>query len=197
MAKKTKQFIVAMTLAVAVLGVYQYGTLNAAAEAAPAKIGVVNVTNVLETCQKHKDWQNKMQAARTGMEKEFNAMRTELEALQANLKLMTPGTADYLKMQSDFLQKKAVMEAKDEFYRTKVEAEMQRWTEELYQKMLKVVEEVAKQKGLDMIIADELLDLPAPSLRDFMLTIKTKKMLYYKPNYDMTSAVLEALNKAD
>jgi Skp family chaperone for outer membrane proteins len=197
MAKKTNQIIIAVTLAVVLLGVYQYGTLNAAAEAGPAKIGVINVTNVLETCQKHKAWQEKMQAERTGMEKEFNAMRTELEALQANLKLMTPGTADYLKMQSDFLQKKAVMEAKDEFYRAKVEGEMQRWTEELYQKMLKVVEEVAKQKGLDMIIADELLDLPAPSLRDFMLTIKTKKMLYYKPNYDMTSAVLEALNKAD
>lgn len=195
--KTSKQVTVLLAGAAVLAGVYQYGTLNAAESAiGPAKIAVVNVTEVLENSQKHKDWQAKMQAERATMESEFTRMKTELEAMQANLKLLTPGSVDHLKLQSDMLEKDAVMKAKDEFYRSKVESEMQRWTEELYQKMLTVVDEVAKQKGVDMVMTDESLDLPAPSLRDFMLTIKTKKMLYHSPQYDITTEVLEALNKA-
>jgi Skp family chaperone for outer membrane proteins len=192
-----KHITAALVIALVFIGAYQVGTLDAQSAAAPAKIGVVNVTDVLENSQKHKDWQTKMQKERGQMENEFAKMKAELEAMQANLKILTPGSADSLKTQSDLLEKKAVMQARDEFYRAKVEAEMQQWTESLYQKMLKVVEQVAKQKGLDMVISDESMDLPAPSLRDFMLTIKTKKMLYHNPNYDITTAVLEALNKAD
>jgi Skp family chaperone for outer membrane proteins len=195
--KTSKQIAALLVAAVVLTGVYQYGTLNAADSAAPAKIGVVKVTEVLENCQPHKDWQAKMQAERAEMEKEFTRMKTELEALQANLKLLTPGSVDFLKLQSDMLEKKAMMDAKDEFYRGKVESEMQRWTEELYQKLLKVVAQLAEEKKLDMVMTDESLDLPAPSLRDFMLTIKTKKMLYVNPRYDITTAALEAMNTAD
>jgi Skp family chaperone for outer membrane proteins len=195
--KLTKQITAGLVIAIIFIGAYQVGTLDAQSAAAPAKIGVVNVTDVLENSQKHKDWQEKMQKERAQMENEFAKLKAEMEAMQANLKILSPGSADYLKTQSELLEKKAVMQAKDEFYRSKVEVEMQQWTESLYQKMLTVVEQVAKQKGLDMVISDESLDLPAPSLRDFMLTIKTKKMLYHNANYDMTTAVLEALNKAD
>ncbi|MCE5186428.1 MAG: OmpH family outer membrane protein [Planctomycetaceae bacterium] len=194
--KASKQLALIAVLAIVLTAAYQYGTLNAASSAAPAKIGVINVTDVLENSQKHKAWQEKMQKERTEMQKEFEAMKTELDALQANLNLRTPGTEDYLNLQQEFLQKKAVADSKNEFYRTKVESEMLRWTEELYQKMLKVAEETAKAKGLDMVMSDEGLDLPAPSLRDFMLTIKTKKMIYHNPQYDITQDVLDGLNKA-
>jgi Skp family chaperone for outer membrane proteins len=195
--KLTKRITAALVIAVLFIGAYQVGTLDAPSAAAPAKIGVINVTDVLENSQKHRDWQAKMQKERGQMENEFAKMKAEMEAMQANLKILSPGSADYLKTQSDLLEKKAIMQAKDDFYRSKVEAEMQQWTESLYQKLLAVVEQVARQKGLDMVIADESLDLPAPSLRDFMLTIKTKKMLYHHPNYDITTAVQEALDKAD
>lgn len=195
--KNTKLMYILSAAAAAVsFGIYRQGHLDAAAAAAPAKIGVVNVTQVLENCTKHKQWQEKMQSERTAMETEYKKMKDELDALQANLKLRTPGSEDALRLQSEMLEKKALMDAKDEFYRSKVESEMQRWTESLYQKLLTVVQDVAKAKGLDMVIADEQLDLPAPSLRDFMLTVKTKKLLYRSEQYDMTAEVLAALDKA-
>jgi Skp family chaperone for outer membrane proteins len=195
--KISKQMLVVLVVALIVLGAYQHGKLEADSAVAPAKIGVVNVTKVLENSQKHKQWQEKMQAKQTEMRNEFQKMREELEALQANLKLRTAGSEDFLSLRQELAEKTALMEAKDESYRTRVEAEMQSWTESLYQELLKVVEQVAKAKGLDMIIADELLDLPAPTLRDFMLTIKTKKLLYHNANYDMTEEVLAALDKTN
>ena len=155
------------------------------------------MTTVLENSQKHKQWQEKMQAEQAETRKQFEKMREELEALQANLKLRTPGSEEYLKLRQEMNEKGALLEARDESYRERVEQQMRNWTESLYQELLKVTEQVAKDKGLDMIVADELLDLPAPSLRDFMLTIKTNKLLYHNSNFDLTDEVLTALDKTE
>ena len=189
--------LVAVIALMVVFGAYQHGKLDAASSIAPAKIAVVNVTKVLEGSAKHKAWQEKMQADRQQMEGEFMKLKEELEAIQANLKLRTPGTEDHLKLQSQFMEKKAMMEAKDAFYQERVSAEMKRWTEDLYQQLLKVVDEVAKSKGLDIVMSDEILDMPSPSLRDFMLTVKTKKVLYHNEKYDITDEVLLALDKSN
>jgi len=193
--KNSKQVWVVIVIALVVLGAYQHGKLNAVSAIAPAKIGVVNVTNVLENCKKHKQWQEKMQAKQSEMKAQLGKMDEELKGLDANLKLRTPGSEDYLNLLQELTEKSAIADAKNKFYQDKVTAEMQRWTEGLYQEMLKVVSDIAKDKGFDMIIADELLDLPSPSLRDFMLTIKTKKMLYFNANYDLTGDVLAAMDK--
>lgn len=195
--KNSKCIWIALVIALVVLGAYQHGKLNAGSAVAPAKIGVVNVTNVLENCKKHKQWQEKMQAEQSETKAKFAKMEEDLKAVETNLKLRTPGSEDYLKLLGELTEKSALADAKQKIFQDKVTAEMQRWTESLYQEMLKVVEEVAKAKGLDMVIADELLDLPSPTLRDFMLTIKTKKMLYYNTNYDLTGEVLTVLDKTE
>lgn len=185
----------AFVIAIIVFGSYQHGKLNAYSAANAPKVGVVNVTKVLENSERHKQWQEKMQAEQSETRKQFDTMKKELDALQANLKLRAPGSEDFFKMRQEMAEKAALLEARDESYRNRVETEMQKWTETLYQELLKVAESVAKDKGLDMIISDELLDLPAPSLRDFMLTIKTKKMLYHNDAFDLTDEVLAALDK--
>ncbi len=195
--KHSKNTILVVTVAALVLlGAYQQGKLDADSEVKPAKIGVVNVTKVLENSVSNKQWQEKMQQDQTDTKNQFNQLRTELEAIQANLKLRMPGTEDFLKLRQEMVEKGAMLEAKNKFYQDKVTFEMQRWTEELYQQLLKVVADIAQDKGLDIIIADELLELPSPSLQDFMLTVKTRKLLYHNSQYDLTDEVLTALDKA-
>lgn len=181
--------------AVLLLGAYQQGKLDADAAVKPAKIGVVDVTKVLENSVKNKQWQEKMQQEQTDTRNQFNQMKTELDAIQANLNLRTPGTEDFLKLREEMVEKGAMLDAKNKFYQDTVTFEMQRWTEDLYQQVLKVIADIAKDKGLDMVIADESLLLPSPSLQDFMLTVKTRKLLYHNSQYDLTDEVLAALDK--
>jgi len=192
---KTTILVVSVVLLV-LLGTYQQGKLDADSAVKPAKIGVVDVTKALESSARNKQWQEKMQQDQTDTKNQFNQMRTELEAIQANLKLRTPGSEDFLKLRQEMVEKGAMLEAKNKFYQDKVTFEMQRWTEELYQQLLKVIADVAKDKGLDMVIANESLILPAPSLQDFMLTVKTRKLLYHNSQYDLTDEVLAAMDKA-
>jgi len=45
------------------------------------------------------------------------------------------------------------------------------------------------------VLGKESLELPAPTLRDFMLSVKTQKVLYNRPELDITEEVLTALDK--
>lgn len=192
---KTRMIIAMAIGAVLTAGVLWQGTLQADALGA-AKVAVVDVTRVLENSKKHQAWQQKMETEQTQMRAEFNTMSSELESLDQQLRsgLLRRGSEDYLRYARQFAEKKAILEARNAFYEEKVTNEMQSWTEELYKTLMVVVDRVAQQKGIDLVLATEQLDLPAPSLRDFMLTIKTKKVLYNHSNLDITAEVLAALD---
>jgi Skp family chaperone for outer membrane proteins len=162
---------------------------------APAKVAVVDVTKVLQESKKHKAWQEKMSGQETQMKAEFQKDKKALESIQANMDVLKPGTVDYVNTMREFLDKKALLEAKDKFYQEKVNLEMLQWTESLYVQMLDVVKQIAEQKGLDVVIAQEQLDLPSSSLRDFMLNIRTKKVLYHTEQMDITEEVLASLDQ--
>lgn len=192
---KTRILIAMAIGAVLMAGVRWQGNLQADALGA-AKVAVVDVTRVLENSKKHQAWQQKMETEQKQMRAEFDAMQSELETLDQQLRggVLRRGSEDYLKYARQFAEKKAVLDARVAFYDDKVTAEMQSWTEELYKTLIVVVDRVAQQKGIDLVLATEQLDLPAPSLRDFMLTIKTNKVLYNHSNLDITTEVLAGLD---
>lgn len=194
MKKQAWMLVVILAVVVALFG-YQKGLAQAAQNAMmPPKVGVVDVTTILENSQKHKNWQLAMREKEEKMRGEFQRMRKELEGLELNIKALKPGSADYVKLMEEYMTNKALLESKNSFYEDRVTMEMQQWTEGLYLEFLKVVDQVAAQKGLDLVLAKEKVDLPAPSLRDFMLTVKTSKILYCRPNLDITEDVLKALD---
>jgi Skp family chaperone for outer membrane proteins len=183
--------------AITVLGIslgYRQG-IAASDKIVPAKVAIVDVTKVLQNSQKHKQWQEKMTKEEEQVKAEFQKAQKDLEALQANLNLLKIGSKDYVDAMKEFLDKKSLLDAKDKFYQAKVDMEMQQWTESLYTQMLDITAKIAQKKGLDIVLAQEQLDLPAASLRDFMLSMRTKKVLYCNAQIDITSEVLAALDE--
>jgi Skp family chaperone for outer membrane proteins len=184
--------------AITVLGIslgYRQGIAAGEKQIAPAKVAIVDVTKVLQNSQKHKQWQDKMTKDEAQMKAEFQKAQKDLEALQANLNLLKIGSKDYIDNMKDFLDKKSLLDAKDKFYQEKVNIEMQQWTEALYTQMLDITAKIAQKKGLDIVLAQEQLDLPSASLRDFMLSMRTKKVLYNNAQLDITNEVLAALDE--
>jgi len=174
---------------------YRQGVAAGESQIAPAKIAVVDVTKVLKNSKKHKAWQDKMTEQETQMKAEFQKDKKALESIQANMDVLKPGTVDYVNTMKEFLDKKGLLEAKDKFYNEKFNLEMLQWTEGLYNQMLEVIKQVAQQKGLDVVLAQEQVDSPSPSLRDFLLSIRTKKVLYNTDQLDITDEVLAALDQ--
>jgi len=173
---------------------YQQGVAAGDKVVMPAKVGVVEIAKVLQNCKKHTAWLTKMKGEQDRLKAEFQKTQKELETLQASMELYKVGSDDYIKTMGEFLDKKGLLESKNKFYEEKSNLQLQQWTEALYTDVLKVITKVGQQKGLDLILSQEQLDLPAPSLRDFMLNIRTKKVLYNTEALDITADVLAAVD---
>jgi len=194
----SKFYMIAILVGVLVMfGAYQQGRLTADSAVAPAKVAVVDITKVIKTCEKFKKWQDEKQKEIQKIEDEFKVMREELSALNENLKIRTPGSEDHRKLAKEFTEKKATLQAKDAAYKEIWENEKEQWTEQLYQQILSVIDKVATQKGLDIVIANEELNLADPMRPEIMQTIVTKKLLYHNSKYDITDEILVALNATD
>jgi Skp family chaperone for outer membrane proteins len=190
--------LLAVGFVVAIIGLsfgYRQGIAASEKQMSAAKVAVVDVTKVLQNSKKHKQWQEKMTKDEEQMKAEFQKSQKELEALKANLDLLKIGSKDHIDVMKDFLDKKSLLDAKDKFYQEKVNIEMQQWTESLYTRMLEITAKIAQKKGIDIVLAQEQLELPSPSLRDFMLSMRTKKVLYCNPQIDITDSVLAALDE--
>jgi Skp family chaperone for outer membrane proteins len=183
---KTSSLVVVVAILV-LMGAYQQGKLNASAQIQPAKIGIVNMTRVFEESTINKQWREKMQQEQTNTRNEINQMKTELDAIQANLKLRTPGSEDFLKLRQDMVQKKSLLEARETVYREKVNFQLQQMAEDFHKRLLEVTADLAKEKGLDIIATDELAD--------FVQMTKSKVLLYHNSQYDLTDEVLAILDK--
>lgn len=196
--KNVKYYMAATLIAVAALmAAYQHGTLHAEAGAAPAKIAVVNVTKVITNCRKFKDWQAQKQKEIQQIESELSTMQNELKSLQEDLQILAPGSVDFQKREKEFIEKRAAYQAKDTVYKDLWDRQKEQWTEKLYQQLLTVIDEVAAKKGLDIVLANEDLNLTDPMRPDIMQTIVTKKILYRNSKHDITDQVLAALDARD
>lgn len=186
--KHSRTMILVAAVAVLVLlGAYQQGKLDAAAQIQPAKIGIVNMTRVFEESAINKLWKEKMQQEQTNTLNEINKMKTDLDAIGANLKLRTPGSEDFFKLRQDMVQKKSLLDSREAIYRESMNFKMQQLAEQFHKKLLEVTTAMAKEKGLDIIATDELAD--------FVQMTKSKVLLYHNSQYDLTDEVLAAMDK--
>ena len=197
MSMRNKWILLILVGAGAAFTVYRQGMAAGQELIAPARIGVVDVTTILENSKKHRQWQEKMREEETKMRTELQDMREELKKLEGQMSVLKRGSSDYFAGMNQYSQKKAIYEARNAFYEEKITTEMQQWTEKLYTEFLAVVEKTAAEMSLDMVLADEPLEVPAPSLRDFMLTVKTRKVLFHRQTLDITEEVMRRLDASE
>lgn len=188
--KNSKTMILVFAVAfLVVLGAYQQGKLHADGAINPAKIGVVNMTKVFENSNWNKQQKELMQAEQDKMKAELVKMQAELQQIQANLKLMTPGSEQFIKLREEMAEKQAMLSVRQESFQDTMGRKMQKWAEEFHQRLFKVAEHLAKEKGLDLVITDEMAD--------FVQMTKSRILLYHNPQYDLTAEALAEMDKAE
>lgn len=168
---------------------------NAKVSTTPAKIGVVSINEILKNSQKHKAWQEQMGVEEKKLTAEFDKMQSELKMIDADMKTRTRGSEDYNKLGREYAQKKAIMDALDKQYEQEITTKVQVWTETIYQLIQKKTSEVAKMNGLDLVISKQEVDIPSPTMRDLLLSIRTNTVVYSSDTMDITQEVLAAVDK--
>jgi Skp family chaperone for outer membrane proteins len=179
----------------ALLATFQYG--YAASESAPvaAKIGIVSIRTVFNTSKRHAQYRSQVLQAQSRARAQLDDMAKDIDAEEAGLKALREGTADYMKQLQTILKKRADLDSQREYLKQQRSLEDKSWMEALYQETLKIVNAVAKEKGLNLVFERTEPEFPVSS-EELMMTFSTHKVLYAEGYPDLTQDVTARLDAA-
>ena len=194
---KIKAAVLSCLIAVVVLSVGYRINLAAAApksEKGGLEIGVVSIQKVIMDCQRSSKYRDESLAERNAKEAELNKLIKEVEAEEAGLKTLKPESLDRMARTQDVFEKRASIQARQKFYEQVMVLKEQRMIEGLYKDILRIVGEIAEQKGLAFVFERSEPVLPAINLNALSMIIKTGKVLYSGGGVDISDEVIARLN---
>lgn len=159
-----------------------------------SKFAVVSVQKVIRDCQRSSKYRDETLAERNAKEAELNKLIKEVEAEEAGLKTLKPESLDRMARTKDVFEKRASIQARKKFYEQVMVLKEQRMIEGLYKDILRVVGEIAEQKGLAFVFERSEPVLPAMNLNALSMIIKTSKVLYSGGGVDISDEVIARLD---
>ena len=94
----------------------------------------------------------------------------------------------------DVFEKRASIQARKKFYEQVMVLKEQRMIEGLYKDILRIVGEIAEQKGLAFVFERSEPELPTVNINELTMIIKTGKVLYSGGGVDISDEVIARLN---
>ncbi len=182
--------IVVMVLVIIMSGFIVSAGAVRAADNKCLKIGVVSVRKIFQDCKRNTKYRQEMTAERDKLEAELDSLSKDIDASKSKLKMLKQGSADYLSGMKDVLDKQASLQAKQEYFKRQMDMREQTVVEQLFKDVIKATGEIAKEKGIDLVLEKSEPDLPAANTNELTLTISTHKVLYSSGCEDITDAVM-------
>ena len=176
---------------------YEYSQAQPEAAGPSSKIGVVSVQRVFRDCKRSARYNAEVLAEQSRTTAELQRLSKEVEASKAGLNAFKRGSSDYLAQLREVFDKQGKRDAEQEYRMQQKAVKYQRWVEEVYVDILRRVGEVAKQKGLDLVVERDEVEFPALSVDSAMLAIRTHKVLYSGGCLDITDEVIALLDKEE
>ncbi|MBN2019601.1 MAG: OmpH family outer membrane protein [Sedimentisphaerales bacterium] len=161
------------------------------------KIGVCSVRKIFQGCKRNAAYRQQMSAESDRMEAEMKKLSAEIDLDKQGLRSLKTGTADYSQAMKEILEKQGRLQAQQEYFKRVMEMRENQMIENLFKDVIKATAEVAKEKGLDLVLERSEPELPAGGSTELTLTISTHKVLYNAGCDDITDAVLAKVDATE
>jgi ABC-type phosphate/phosphonate transport system ATPase subunit len=99
-----------------------------------------------------------------------------------------------MNMMRSILEKRGQYEAMKQFYQQQISAKDREWTKKLYLDVMQITEDIAKSKGLGLVVAEDEVDLDNVVGDEFMLRIRMHKVVFSGGCEDLTDEVMAKLD---
>ena len=167
-----------------------------AATRAATRMAVCDIVQVFNSNQKAKDVRNVLDGKRKSVAAENETRGKALDAKRMELAAYKEGSPQYEKTLQDMqrmgMEHKIWMEMKN----ADLLREHRRYTKQLYEEILAVIAQVAKQRGIDVVLYVEREVVQTEDTRELLTMIERRKVLYASDQVDLTQTVLARLNEA-
>lgn len=168
----------------------------AAAANIPHKVGLIDMAYVFKNYKKFEVLREDLKVRIAESEEQAKEMQKEIVELQQKMKdpSLKEGGADYTKLEQQAVKKAADFENfRRQMSREFLKAESQIYLQ-VYNEVSKMVEKYATHFNYTLIIRFNREDLDTENPQA-LLQGMNRQVVYYRPNEDITTPVLESLNK--
>ncbi len=174
-----------------------------AGKTAPLKIGVADLSYIVNNYIRRTDEEGKLQIA-INVENERNMqIQNEIKALNARINEMTEqnissDSMEFINLKNEVELKKLLLKQRVDLTKARVESGKIRILKLIYEDFVKYSRIYAEKQNFDLILSNNPPSLdPAP--RDYemlMLQISVQSIYYYRDSFDLTKALTSYMNEA-
>jgi len=164
-------------------------------EGANLSVGLVSIRKIFRECKSNISYRQEAMAEYNKALAELERLTKELEADEAGLKTLKPGSPDHLKQYKQILEKRANLEAQQQYHKQHRALNEQQRTEQLYKEILQITKALAEQKGLSLVLEYDEPEFPLASADELVMTLNTHKVLYSAGCLDITDDVIARLDE--
>jgi Skp family chaperone for outer membrane proteins len=160
-----------------------------------SRLGIMSVRKIFQTCKRNEKYKQQAKVEQDKAIEEMQQLRKDINAGEARLDALKPGTKDYLDIAQELAQKKALLPIKQNYYEQQFTQKDKDWTEQIYKDILSSVTKVAEEKGLEMVFEKDEPEFPFERPDELMLVIRTNKILYSSSGcVDITNDVMARID---
>ena len=169
---------------------------QSATKAAAPKIAVLDVSKALTECQEYLDREKQTDQRNSEARAEMGKLKQEIDSISDELKnVYEPGSPEYSEKLKVWFDKKASLEAMNEYIKETLTIETRTWTEALYAKLAIATSAVAREEGVTLVINKDDTDLSVTqNIQELFALIRSKQVIYNAPSMDITGLVIEKLD---
>lgn len=168
----------------------------AAAPAAPApvKIGLVDMARVFKEYNKFEDMRASLKAEMEVALAEAKKIAAEAEKVKEELKLLKPGSAEYIKRESDLAQLSSDFETKRKLANVQYQRKEAEIFQDIYIDSVGVIKLYAEHFKFSMVMRFNSAELDKTNPTSLANGLN-KLVIYHRPQDDITDAVIDYLNR--
>jgi len=163
----------------------------------PAKVAVVDIVKLFNEYQRTKEINERLNKEKLELQNQRKQKLDRVEALKGQLESLHPDSKDYYQRQKELLEVSIDLKNFTEIKTEEIKREFRVLTEDIYNEMLKLIEQVGRDMDYDLVLYLDRMEIQGEdSFPALLEKIRQRKVLYSAKHVDITDNVLEVLNQS-
>ena len=165
---------------------------------APAKVAVVNPARCFAEMQETKDLKAKLENDQKQLKAEVEQRQGKVKDLQAQRDLLKQDSPQYKQADETFMKEAIEFDTWSKITQAQLQGQQKQQMKSLFDKIVAATQEVAQQRGIDLVIADQRPDLPenlaAINVEQLRGILNGRNIMFASQRVDLSQEVIAALD---